>query len=421
MRIKITPKGLIYFQIIFSLLYKILELFGFGVEKLNYVLHFVAIYLLFFILRDKDKTIKKYVKFESSVVFILLITTAVGIFIVPLCYKDILNHVAIGVYIKGLLNFYRYFIFFFAVIKYLEYEDIKEIFSILGKIFILNMILCFVEYFFMGCEQDFLGGVFGITYGGNVGLNILLCYFSALYALKYLNKKIGILSFAMVEIISVLLATMAELKIYYIELVVIMFIAALLVKPNRNTAKMIIASILILAVGMIALSIIFPRQLEILMNGDKLSKYAGGSYVTGSLGRMTMFQELEGIFFRDYPLVRLFGFGIGTFDATSTCYWAEEYSYLRVGWFGNSSILLNLGYVGLVTMYLFYINLARKAFVWRKQCGEEKIYMDFSIIMIVIILVSMWYNNTVLSGTIAYLLNFVIAIPILLYKQKIEK
>lgn len=421
MIIKITPKGLIYFQILFSLLYKTLELFGFGVEKLNYVLHFIAIYLLFFMLIDKDNRIKKYIKQEAVVTLLLLVTTVIGIFVVPLCYVDVLCHATVGMYVKGLLNFYRYFIFFFAVIKYLDFDDVKYIFSVLEKIFILNIVLCFIEYFILGCEQDFLGGIFGITYGGNVGLNILLCFFSALYALKYLTKNIVIVSFVKVEVLCVLMATMAELKIYYIELIVIMIIAAFLVKPNRNTAKMIISSVLILGIGMIALSIIFPEQLEILMNSDKLTRYAGGSYVTGSLGRMTMFQELEGIFFKDYPLIRLFGFGIGTFDASSTSYWAKEYSHLRAGWFGNSSILLNLGYIGLVMMYVFYLNLAKKAFVWRRKFIQEKIYLDFVIIMIVIILVSMWYNSTVLSGTIAYLLNFVIAIPIILYKQKSEK
>ena len=421
MIIKITPKGLIFFQIYFSLLYKILELFGFGVEKLNYVLHFVAIYLLFFMVCDKDNRIRKYIKYESIVTFILLITTVIGIFIVPLCYTDVLCYATVGMYVKGILNFYRYFIFFFAVIKYLDFNDVKHIFNSLEKIFVLNILLCFVEFFVMGCEQDFLGGIFGITYGGNVGLNILLCFFSALYALRYLNKKISVMSFGIMEVLCVLMATMAELKVYYIELIVIMLIASVLVKPNRNTAKMIIASVVILGVGMVALSIIFPKQLEILINGDKLAKYAGGSYVTGSLGRMTMFQQLEEIFFKDYPFVRLFGFGIGTFDATSTSYWAKEYSYLRVGWFGNSSILLNLGYVGLVMMYLFYMNLARKAFVWRSRFIGGKIYLDFVIIMIVIILASMFYNNTVLSGTIAYLLNFVIAIPIILYKQNTEK
>lgn len=420
MRIKVTPRGLIFFQIIFSMLYKTLELSGLGVEKLNYVLHFITLYLLFFILRDKTSEKKKHIKFEIFITIILLLTTVVGIFIIPLCYSDIIKHATVGMYLKGILNFYRYFIFFFAVIKYLDCDDMKKIFNILEKVFVLNAILCFIEYFIMGCEQDFLGGIFGIAYGGNVGLNILLCFFSALYALKYLNQKINIGSFIGVEVVCVLLATMAELKIYYIELVVIMIVAVLLVKPNKNTVKIVLASILILGVGMYALSVIFPRQLAILMNGDKFSTYAEGSYVSGSLGRLTMFQELEEIFFQDYPLIRFFGFGIGTFDPTSSSFWATKYSYLRAGWFSNSSILLNLGYVGLLTMYVFYINIGKKAFVWRKQFNEERIYIDFSIIMIVIMLITMWYNQTMLSGTIAYLLYFVLAIPIILYNQKVQ-
>lgn len=418
MRIKITPKGLIYFQIAFSLLYKTIEIIGVNAEKLNYVLHLVAICLLFFIIRDKDKKIGKYVKFESAIIWILLSVTFVGIFIMPLCYSDLLSNVALGVYVKGLLNFYRFFIFFFAVIKYLTYDDVEKIFNLLEKLFWLNMILCFFEYFVLGCKQDFLGGIFGISYGGNVGLNILLCFFSALYALRYLNKKVSLVQFMTIEVICILLATMAELKIYYIELVVIMLLAVVLVKPNRNTIKIILASVLILGVGLYALSIIFPRQLAILTNSDKLSKYAGGSYVTGSLGRMTMFQELEGIFFQDYPLVRFFGFGIGTFDPTSSSYWAVKYNYLRAGWFGNSYVLLNLGYVGLIAMYVFYINLAKKAFVGRKKYREDKLYMDFVIIMIVIIVVSMWYNSTIISANVAYLLNLVIAIPIIVKKER---
>lgn len=419
MKIKITPRGLVYFQVVFNLLYKMLEIVGISVGKFNYISHSIAIFLLFFMLTDKNRKVAKYVKFEAIAVLILGLTTMIGIFVIPLCYRDIIEHASFGMYMKGILNFYRFFIFFFAVIKYMNFDDVKKIFNILEKIFILNLILCCMEYFLMGYKQDFLGGIFGVTSGGNVGLNILLCFFSALYALKYLNKKVSIFSFITIEIICIILATMAELKIYYIELIVIMLIAAFLVKPNRNTVKILLASALILGVGIYALSIIFPEQLEILMNNDKLSQYAGGSYVTGSLGRMTMFQELEEIFFKDYPLIKYFGFGIGTFDPTSSSYWAQTYSYLQAGWFGNSAILLNLGYVGLLTVYVFFINQVRKAFVWRKNYViEEKIYMDFSIIMIILILVSMWYNSTILTGTISYLLYFIIAIPIIMHNEK---
>lgn len=422
MKIKITPRGLIFFQIVFNLLYRTLEIVGVSVAKFNYISHGVAIFLLFFMLKDKDNRIKKSVKFEAIATVLLVITTIIGVFAVPLCYKEISVHINLGMYMKGILNFYRFFIFFFAITKYLNFSDVKKIFSMLEKIFILNLVLCCIEYFLMGYKQDFLGGIFGVTSGGNVGLNILLCFFSALYSLKYLNKKVSILYFVIIEIISILLATMAELKIYYIELVLIMVIAVLLVKPNRNAVKVILSSAFIMRVGIYALSIIFPEQLAILMNSDKISAYAGGSYVTGSLGRMTMFQELEGIFFQDYPLVRFFGFGIGTFDPTSSSYWANAYSYLKAGWFGNSSILLNLGYVGLLIVYAFYINLARKAFVWRKKCIiEEKIYMDLTIIMIMLIIVSMWYNSTILTGTISYLLHFIIAIPIIMHNEKYQK
>lgn len=422
MKIKITPRGLIFFQIVFNLLYRTLEIVGVSVAKFNYISHGVAIFLLFFMLKDKDNRIKKSVKFEAIATVLLVITTIIGVFVVPLCYKEISVHINLGMYMKGILNFYRFFIFFFAITKYLNFSDVKKIFSMLEKIFILNLVLCCIEYFLMGYKQDFLGGIFGVTSGGNIGLNILLCFFAALYSLKYLNKKVSILYFVIIEIISILLATMAELKIYYIELVLIMVIAVLLVKPNRNTVKIILSTAFIMGVGIYALSIIFPEQLAILMNSDKISAYAGGSYVTGSLGRMTMFQELEGIFFQDYPLVRFFGFGIGTFDPTSSSYWANAYSYLKAGWFGNSSILLNLGYVGLLIVYAFYINLARKAFVWRKKCIiEEKIYMDLTIIMIMLIIVSMWYNSTILTGTISYLLHFIIAIPIIIHNEKYQK
>lgn len=422
MKIKITPKGLIFFQIIFNVLYKMLEIINIGTDKLNYVSHFVAIYLLFFLLTDRSKKMEKYIKSEIVITIMLLVITIIGIFVVPLCYSDILINMSLGTYLKGFLNFYRFFVFFFAVIEYLEFDDIKEMFTVLGKIFVLNVVLCCFEYFVMGCEQDYLGGVFGVKIGGNVGLNILLCFFSAFYALKYVNKKTSLLFFVLIEIVCVLLATMAELKLYYIELVVIMIMAVLLVKPNINTFKIIFSSVLILGVGLYVLSVIFPEQLRVFVDSDTFSKYTGGSYVRGSLGRVTMFQELEGYFFQDYPIVRVFGFGIGTFDPTSSGYWAKTYSYLRAGWFGNSSILLNFGYIGLVLIYVFYINLARKALVWRRKFEEEeKLYVDFSLIMIMIMLLSLWYNTTVITGTTAYLLYFVIAIPTILYKRNMSK
>ena len=118
---------------------------------------------------------------------------------------------------------------------------------------------------------------------------------------------------------------------------------------------MIVFSIAILVIGLLVLGVLFPDQLAFFLNPEDFAAYASDSYEGESLGRLSMFSQLEEHIFQNYPIARILGFGLGAFDPTSTGYIAQKFVYLKAPWFGNATILLNFGYIGLIMFYIFLV------------------------------------------------------------------
>ena len=421
MVIKLNPKWIIYFEIVFSVLYKSLGIFGMDVNFLNYITHFFAIILLYFVLSNRYGSARfvRYIKLEMYIILFLLCITFLGIFLTPTFYRDILNYFSAASYIKGILNFFRFFILYLACVKFFSLDDIRKMYKVLWLLFLLNVFLCLIECFALGYKWDYLGGTFGVEMGGNAGLNVILVVAVSMIIIFYLNKKINMFTMVIIETVCTLIASIAELKIFYFEIVLIIALCIMLERRNYNTIKVIVVSVAILLIGLLVLGMLFPEQLALFLNPEDFVSYATESYEEGTLGRLTMFSQLEDILFCRYPIARICGFGIGMFDPTSGSYLAKQYSSLRVGWFTNSCVVLNLGYLGLGVFFLFMINAIIKALKERKKCDcEERLYINHSIVITVIMIVSMWYNSSMISGTTAYLIFYFMAIPTIILKNR---
>lgn len=418
MIIKISPKQLIYFQIVFNFTYNTLQIFNINSTPLYYITHVVTLGLaVFLLLFKKDNSKKgKEMKTEYIIVLLYLVITILGIFIFPIFYSDILFNQSIVGYIKGFLNFYRTFIFYFACVYYLDYKDVGKIYKWYTKLFVFNVFLCAIEFLILGCKWDYLGGSFGIQQGCNAGLNICLCITVSIMTIKYLNKKMSLRLYLLVDIVAIAICAIAELKLFYFEFAIIIVVALLLEKKNVNSVKLIVGSIGILTVGLIILGILFPDQLAFFLNPDSFADYASDSYEGRSLGRLSMFLQLEEDIFKLYPVARFFGFGVGAFDPTTSGYIAQKFLYLKAPWFGNATIVLNFGYVGLVAFYVFLIVPLIKAWNLRKSVKnvEIRMYLTHTIIMVIIMLITLWYNNTMTTNRTLYPLIFFLVLPTLI-------
>lgn len=417
-RIRITPQGLIIFQMIFCMFSRLLTSMSPSLDKLTYMTHLIAVMLLWFLCRSKythEKT--RYIRVEKILILITVIGALAGFTIVPIATYDVMTSVSISVYVKGCINYFRFYIFYLACITFLNVEHVKKMVHIIWVVFIINIFICLYEFFVLGCKMDFLGGSFGYIYGGNSGLNILLCVVTPIIVCDYIQKKISQKKLAFFVAVLLLIAAAGELKIFFIEFIVMTAFCMIMLKPNANTVKLILISIAFLILMVNLLDMLFPGSMETLLNPEDTTSYLTNGYVTGSLGRFSMFGQLEKLFYGKYPLTKYFGFGLGMFDATSSAPLAIHYSYLQVGWFGNATILLNSGYVGLISLYVFLIcTLVRGFAAFLRDKTNTVLVMSISMTGIAII--CMWYNATMSSASTGYLMYFLFAIPAIYTRER---
>ena len=74
-------------------------------------------------------------------------------------------------YLWGIRNNFRMYVVFLAVIAFARRDRCDAFLGFFDKVFWLNAVVCLVQYFVFGKEQDFLGGLFGVTRGCNAFLN----------------------------------------------------------------------------------------------------------------------------------------------------------------------------------------------------------------------------------------------------------
>ena len=153
--------------------------------------------------------------------------------------------------------FFRGFIFFVACIRFLDEKDTKKIFDILFKLQIVNIILSLFQYFIQGYNQDNLGGIFGTQSGCNGYTNIFFVILLSYYVAAYMTKKEPVWKVAVVAVSTMLLAGLAELKIFYFEFALIILLCVIFVKPSFKTILIALIAVVAAVLGLKILEAIF--------------------------------------------------------------------------------------------------------------------------------------------------------------------
>ena len=258
-------KKLIYFQIIYNLIIKffisVLHLPTF----LNYITDVVTLLLLIVIYKKFQKTFYK-IHYKSSlfVIFLFSISLLLGI---------IFNLVPLQLLLWAIRNTYRFFVFFIACVVCLDSKDVERILKILFDFQFINIIACMFEFFVLGCEQDNLGGIFGIESGCNGGLNLYFCILTTVTLVEYVYKKTNITSVIYILLSTIVISAMAELKFFYVELIFIIILIFLLTKPNLKKVLLVVSFIFILSIGMNIFKVMYPLHYDVLTNKDMFLSY----------------------------------------------------------------------------------------------------------------------------------------------------
>lgn len=319
-------------------------------------------------------------------------------FIVWSCITTILNQVSPVLFIWEARNFFRVFLFYYIGLIVLEKKEKIKLYNFLLRLHILNIVISMYQYFILGISQDNLGGIFGISSGVNSFTNIYFCLITILVLIKFLKKREKFFTVAWVLLSCLSVAALAEIKLFFIEFVIILLLSNILLKPNRRTLKVILIGVISIILGMIILKFIFPIHYEILININKVKEYSdmhGGGY---GISRFHIIRDINQFFFLGNYIENIFGLGLGACTMSSnlmllTSNFYLKYSDYNYNWFSHAMIYLQTGVIGIILYLGIVFSFVWESFFRKKNYSEKEYLFIYSVIVII----NIFYNQCIRS------------------------
>ena len=412
LRLEVGKKTAVYIQIMFVLvmlwLRDVLH-FPSYISYLTDILLLIVIFSVFY----KKKTFDIYTGAIPQYIIVALIF----IFMV---IGAIINAVEPLLVLWGMRNNLRFFLFFFMCIVLLDKSDIDCFIKLFKVFFWINFVMVLIQYFGFGLSGDYLGGFFGTARGCNGYLNVFLCIILSITLSEFFSGKIKFRIMLAYMILSLVVASFAELKIFYIELIMMVIVVIFLTKPSMKTIVISLTLIAIIVFGSIALFLYDPYSFNIFFDSDALEFYLSGNGYTnsGDFNRFTAISQIQTQFFGDNMFLTIFGFGLGNCEYSQFEFlrsdFSEMYGHLNYRWFTHAWVYLEQGIVGIILIVAFFVSLLVYAIKFARLKNSH--YMVISIAFIPTCLIGLIYNVGIQVES-CYLIALVCAIPYIINKS----
>lgn len=320
-------------------------------------------------------------------------------------------------YLWGLRNNFRFYVFFFACIYILRTKDRDKILKLFDYIYWVNLAICLYQFFIQGYRQDLLGGVFGNQTGCNGYLNIFLIIAVTKSIVYYINKKETLYMFIAKFAAALLVAALAELKFFYVEMIVIVVVAVLQTGFSWQKVFIILFFYIGLYLGLQLLAYYFPASdnssysiIGLIQGGASAKGYTAAN----DFNRLTGVSIINQKFLNTLP-EKMFGLGLGNCDSNLSYEFlitpfAKLYTHLHYGWFMLSFSYLEVGIIGMIFIFGFFFLVFVFARKKMKNRSVETELCQISIIMSVCAIILIIYNAS-LRTEAGYMLYFVLSLP----------
>ena len=386
----------------FSLL---LELFRLP-NMVKYTLDIAWLLLLCFIIVGRIRFFGGYTKKLLLFPGIFFLATLIGFF---------LHFQSVWYYLWGIRNNIRFFVFFFACIFFLRERSIPHYFKFMDLLFWINLPVVLFQYFVLKKSQDLLGGIFGTLEGCNSYTNIFFLIVIARSVLLYMSgREKGLLCLTKCGV-ALIVAIFSELKVFMLELIVLVIMAVLL---SKFTMKRLWILLLILFGTILAsqiLVVLFPHfknwlSLEAMLTSASERGYGSNKNAMNRLTAISMSWEQ----FLPTWKEKMFGLGLGNCDYAAFDFLVSPfylaYGELRYMWFSSSFLILETGLIGLVLYVLFFVNIFVQANKLAQKRQGDTLCCHIAIIMSVMSLLMVVYNGA-LRTEAGFMVYFVLALP----------
>lgn len=316
-------------------------------------------------------------------------------------------------YLWGLRNNFRFYVFFFALITFFTADDIKAVFKFLDILFWVNVVLTFVQYFFLGYTQDSLGGIFGVERGANAYTILFFVVITSKSLLSYMSQGESALKCFSKCGVTLLIAALAELKVYYVLFILVLGLSALLTAFSWKKFIAILVCVIAAIFGSILLTMLF--DFENVLSIKYVWELATQEHYSaeGTVNRLSAIPTLAKSIVTEFG-DRLFGLGLGNCDTSAFAIcntpFYQNYGSLRYSWFTCAFLFLETGYMGLLIYMAFFVMcyvLSRKAL---KSGESNPLLCRMAMIMSVICVILTFYNNS-LRAEAGYMAYFILALP----------
>lgn len=365
------------------------------------------------VVRSKFDNKSRYYPYAIGLILLFLFTTAIG--------GLIAGNRAI-LYLWGFRNTFRFYAFFVCCVTLLSVRDIPRLVLFFKRLFFVNVGLCLLEYS-MGYSMDWIGGSFGVLQGGNGYLNILLVIVLALYINEYLARKTSLPMLVTVLLLCCIVIAVAELKVFFFELPVIVLLAIPLERFSLRSTSLVVVMLLGIAVGLYAMGSIFSQYGIEFFTSDAIVRYMGdGGYTgTGDLSRLNAVRRITKTFFLNDPIRLLFGFGLGNCSysnfAVLTSSFYKNFNRLHYMWFTDAYVYLETGLIGLVLYESFFVLVfVISRLKYYRNADLRVVVNSAGIIALVAVFLSI-YNGSMTAES-GYMVYLFLAIPFLLDKYR---
>ncbi len=316
-------------------------------------------------------------------------------------------------YLWGFRNNFRFFIVFLLFTIFFDEDDLKNCLRIMDVMFWVNAVISFFQFVFLGYEQDHLGGIFGVAKGCNAFTLIFFGIVIGKSVLSFMSEnENSLLCFTKCGI-SLVIAAMAELKVYFILFTFILIVSAFITRFSIRKLSLMLVSAIMLVFASIIIKTIFKDDDIISFEGLIETITATNYSSSEDLGRFFAIPTISRKILTK-PWEKLFGLGLGNCDTSSFAIcntpFYMSHSYLHYEWFSSAMLFLETGYLGLIAYLSFFVMcfvLARK----RMKSGlSEELFCQISMITSLICIIIVFYNSA-LRTEAAYLSFFALSLP----------
>jgi len=333
----------------------------------------------------------------------------------------LMNYQSILYYLWGFRNNFRFYVFFLACILYLSPTSSEKCLSSIDTFFWINFPLVLLQYFVLHKKQDFVGGIFGTQAGCNGYLNIFLSIVVTKSILYFLNKKEKQSVCLMKCCAALIAAVLSELKIFFIEFLLIIFLIMFLSKFSVRKFTVITLCAVGIVIGAKMISVLFP-DFSGWFSIDGILKIIGSERGYTSRNDMNRLNAVAYAMDNFLPSFKdkIIGLGLGncdyaTFDFLTTPF-HRVYGWTNYGWFSSAFLILETGFAGLIAYISFFVVLYFGADKLEKTAQANMLYCQLARVMAVLSVLMVIYNAA-LRTEAAYMMYFVLSLPFIKHQN----